>query len=199
MPTAMFFSSAKFIETAAAGFCRICLQVMLQPSRGHTWHLCESCLTSSVHGARLGIDCAQTRGKPVQSAQKQGPIESAAHGSLNLEHFTPEEARVPGKTLGRDGARVTTHLPRRPSPEVPGGAKAPASATWKDEERKKNKNDFRVLAHWAPPSPEPEWVVLLLVSQYSATALQACGSAVAMPQLELNQSTIYCIALQASV
>ena len=66
VPTAMFFSSAKFIETAAAGFCRICLQVMMQPSRGHTWHLCESCLTSSVHRARLGIVCAQTRGKPVQ-------------------------------------------------------------------------------------------------------------------------------------
>ena len=133
VPTAMFFSSAKFIETAAAGFCRICLQVMLQPSRGHTWHLCESCLTSSVHGARLAIVCAQTRGKPVQkrAETRANRIRNAAHGSLNLEHFTPEEARVPGKTLGRDGARVTTHLPHRRSPEAPGGAKAPASAPWK--------------------------------------------------------------------
>jgi hypothetical protein len=134
VPTAMFFSSAKFIETAAAGFCRICLQVMLQPSRGHTWHLCESCLTSLVHGARLGIDCAHTRGKPVQkrAETRTNRIRNAAHGSLNLEHFTPEEERVREKTP-RQRRREGNDAP--PASALAGSARRSKSPSFSNMER----------------------------------------------------------------
>ena len=56
------FLTVKFVEMAAAGCCRICLQVMLLEP------LCEGCLTSecSLHGAPLGIVCAQICEKSVQ-------------------------------------------------------------------------------------------------------------------------------------
>ena len=74
---------------------------------------------------------AQTCDKAVQKhAENKGhsnpttPCKRTdSDAGTDLAHFTPEEARVWGKTHGRDGARATTHLPNRRLPDAPGGAK----------------------------------------------------------------------------
>ena len=82
------------------------------------WHLCESCLTSSLHGALVGIVCAQTRDKPVQT--------HAETRATRIRHAAQRTRTDAGPSPG-DGDRRGCPRPARTTPGVANAAKPRAS------------------------------------------------------------------------